>query len=80
MPARRIRTPLSLGEEIRARRKAAGLTLTEAAELIGVSRRLLVELENGKRRVAVHTLFDILAALGLEMSVRERSRGGAGSA
>lgn len=75
-----IHTTTALGEEIRARRKAAGLTLTQAAELIGVSRRLLVELENGKRGVAVHTLFDILAALGLEVHIRERSRGGDGSA
>lgn len=73
MPApKRITSPTELGREIRARRKNAGMTLTEAAELIGVSRRLLVELENGKREAALSTVFTILRALGLEVFVGER--------
>lgn len=68
----RVSSPADLGKEIRAQRKKAGLTLTAAAELMGVSRRLLVELENGKREAALPTVFAILRALGLEVFVGER--------
>lgn len=69
----RIDSPTALGRAIRQRRKQAGLTLTEAAELMGVSRRLLIELEHGRREAALPTVLDILHALGLELSVRPRA-------
>jgi len=62
-----------LGAAIRAQRKAAHLTATQAASLARVSRRLLVELEGGKRpNVGVAALLRILEVLGLDLEVHAR--------
>jgi transcriptional regulator with XRE-family HTH domain len=69
----------SIGIAIRARRKEANLTAAEAASLAGVSRRLLVELELGKRpNVSLGALLRILQVLGLDLAVRPRGLPGAG--
>lgn len=62
-----IRTPGDLGAAIRQRRKLAGLDLTAAAELLGVSRRLLIELEHGRREASIATVLRMCSALGLEI-------------
>jgi transcriptional regulator with XRE-family HTH domain len=68
-----------LGQRIRARRKEVGLTAEEAARAAGVSRRLLLELEQGKRdNVSLAKVLDILSALGLRMSVGARGLPGKG--
>ncbi len=62
-----------LGKLIRARREQVGLTTTQAAEMAGVSRRLLGELERGKRRnVGVSAVLKILELLGLRIEVERR--------
>jgi len=62
-----------LGALIRRRREEAGLTATEAAQLAQVSRRLLIELERGKRpNVRLSGVLRILAFLGLELQVLPR--------
>lgn len=62
-----------LGILIRDRRQEAGLTAAEAADLAGVSRRLLLEVERGKRpNVGFAAVMRILALLGLELDVRPR--------
>jgi transcriptional regulator with XRE-family HTH domain len=68
-----IDSPKTLGRVIRQRREQAGLTLTDAAELLGVSRRLLIELEHGRREAALPTVLAILHALGLELYARPRA-------
>ena len=68
-----------LGKLIRARRKEVGLTTTQAAEMAGVSRRLLTELERGKRRnVGAGAVFKILELLGLRIDVDRRGLPGTG--
>ncbi len=67
------RTAPELGALIRERRQAVGLTGARTAELARVSRRLLLELERGKRpNVALATVLRILTVLGLEVDVRPR--------
>lgn len=62
-----------LGAAIRARRKEAHLTSTQAASFAGVSRRLLVELEGGKRpNVGFSALIRVLDVLGLDLEVSVR--------
>jgi transcriptional regulator with XRE-family HTH domain len=62
-----------LGRIIRERRKAVDLTGTQAAEMAQVSRRLLIELERGKRRnVGMSAVLRILELLGLEMEIEPR--------
>jgi transcriptional regulator with XRE-family HTH domain len=69
-----------LGSLIRDRRQEAGLTAMEAADLAGVSRRLLLEVERGKRpNVGFAAVMRILALLGLELDVRPRGLPGARS-
>jgi transcriptional regulator with XRE-family HTH domain len=62
-----------LGAAIRERRKDARLTAAQAASLARVSRRLLVELEGGKRpNVGFAALLRILDLLGLDLEVQAR--------
>ncbi len=75
-----VHTLADLGKLIRARREEVGLTTTQAAELAGVSRRLLTELERGKRRnVGTGAVFKILELLGLRIDVERRGLPGIGS-
>jgi transcriptional regulator with XRE-family HTH domain len=77
-----------LGRLIRTRRQEVGLTATRVAELAKVSRRLLTELERGRRRnVGVAAVFRVVELLGLSVdveargfaAVREASRGRRGA-
>jgi len=62
-----------LGALLRQRRKATGLTTTQAATMAGLSRRLLSELERGKRRnVGIRAVFAIADLLGLSIAVEAR--------
>ena len=69
----RIQKIADLGKLIRNRREEAGLTADAAARMAGVSRRLLIELEVGKRRnVGFIAVFTILEMLGLRLDVGRR--------
>jgi transcriptional regulator with XRE-family HTH domain len=61
-----------LGALVAHRRRALGLTLDEASERLGVGRRLLTELEHGKRSVRAETLLRLLNLLGFDLVVRAR--------
>jgi transcriptional regulator with XRE-family HTH domain len=62
-----------LGAAIRARREETRLTTTRAASFARVSRRLLTEVEGGKRaNVGFSALIRILDTLGLDLVVRVR--------
>ena len=74
---------MSIGEEIKRRRKEQGLSLTDLARLSGVSKGYLSEIEgNLTARPSAATLFKIASALGasveelmgLEKSVNEEAR------
>ena len=67
-----------LAQAIRQRRREESLTLSEAADRFGVGRRLLVELEGGKRNVRITTLLDLLQLLGYDVVLRPRRRGSRG--
>lgn len=62
-----------LGALIRKRREEVGMTAAETAQLAKVSRRLLIELERGKRpNVRLRAVLRILALLGLQLEVIPR--------
>jgi HTH-type transcriptional regulator / antitoxin HipB len=63
-----------LARAVRQRRQEEDLTLDEAADRFGVGRRLLVELEGGKRNVRIATLLDLLQLLGYDVVLRRRGR------
>lgn len=71
---KRIETLDDLGAALRKARKAAGLTLTEAAHSMGVGRRLLTELENGNRNAGIESVLRIVQLLGLDLFVNRRGQ------
>ncbi len=75
-----IQNVRALGQTIRRRRESVGLTAAETAELARVSRRLLLELELGKRaNVGFSKVLSILTLLGLRVDVAPRGLPGSRS-
>jgi transcriptional regulator with XRE-family HTH domain len=60
---------VSLGNEIRTRRKKRGLTQQELSENVGIHRTYLADVERGCRNVSLYNICRI--ATGLEVSVAE---------
>lgn len=58
-----------LGKLIRESRKSQGLTQKDLALVAGVSVRLIVELENGKRGVNIEVVIKLCSLLGLKIEV-----------
>jgi HTH-type transcriptional regulator/antitoxin HipB len=65
----------SLGELMRAQRKALGLTQLDIAGVGNSGNRFIVELEAGKPTVQFQKTLDTLNLLGLEMVIREKTSG-----
>ena len=65
-----IATVADLGKLVRSRRQVAGLNLTDAAELLGIGRRLLIELEQGRREASIATVLHVLHGLGIRLAAR----------
>jgi transcriptional regulator with XRE-family HTH domain len=63
-----------LGGVIRAKRKASGLRIDDAAALCGVSVDLLSRLENGKSGVSTDRVLRVLDGLGLAMLVVDKEK------
>lgn len=74
------RSGAGLGKAVRRRREGAGLTISELARRAGVGRKFLHELEAGKDTLRADKVFDVLSALGLELTVHaSRGSGAAGA-
>jgi CheY-like chemotaxis protein/DNA-binding XRE family transcriptional regulator len=58
----------SLGNAIRERRKALGLTLAQMAQRTGVSLGYLSQIELGKNSASIETLYRISLGLGVKMA------------
>jgi transcriptional regulator with XRE-family HTH domain len=54
-----------IGERVRSRRRSRGWTLDELAERSGVSRRMLVNVEQGVTNASIATLLRLSEALGI---------------
>ena len=68
-----IRTANDLGLVIKAKRKQLDLGQADLADKIGVSRRWLNQIEQGKSGASIGLLLKALAALGLELAVIDPS-------
>lgn len=55
-----------LGRAVAERRTELGLTQSDVAEKLGLSRASLANLENGRQRIMVHQLFALVNALKLK--------------
>jgi len=59
----------ALGQQIRTRRKALGLSATVAAEAAGLSRVTLHRMEKGAPAVTMAAYLNVMVALGLDFSL-----------
>jgi len=66
--------PTSFGAAIGARRRALRLSQDAVAEVIGVNRRVIGELERGKGSVRLEIALAAARAVGLDVELRARGR------
>jgi HTH-type transcriptional regulator/antitoxin HipB len=71
------RTPKQLGTVIRRRRKEVGLSQEALASRIHSRQATVSALENSTTDTRLETIFNVLAALDLELVVRPRTKGSA---
>lgn len=55
-----------IGTAIRRNREARGMTQAQLAEAVGMLRTSVVNLEAGRQRAPLHTLYPVCAVLGIE--------------
>lgn len=67
-----IRSGSDLGAIIALARKSRGYTQQEFADIAGVGRRFVSDLENGKATVQLGKLLQVLTALGLDLELKAR--------
>jgi HTH-type transcriptional regulator/antitoxin HipB len=67
-----IKTASDLGLLVQYLRKAKYLTQQQLADLAGVGRRFLSELENGKESLEFGKVLRVAAALGIDLIARQR--------
>jgi len=68
---------MDVGRELRAARRAAGLSQRQLAEAVGTSQATVSAYEAGRKQPSVTTLARLLATCGAELEVRpaaERAR------
>jgi HTH-type transcriptional regulator / antitoxin HipB len=64
--------PTNLGNALRLLRRRRGMSQAALAEVLGVQRSYLSQLENGDFSEQVKRIFDLLNALGADLSVTDR--------
>ncbi len=69
------RSPKEVGHAIREARKARKLTQKDLAIRSGVWQETISKIENGLSGTKLETIFDILSALELEVTIDNRSKG-----
>jgi len=65
---------MGIGEYVRSRREAHGMSLRQVAELAGVGVRFLLELEHGKPTIRLSSVNAVLAVFGKKLGVVDRER------
>jgi y4mF family transcriptional regulator len=67
-----ISSPQELGEIIRSRRTANGMNQQQLADLAGVGRRFLSELENGKQSLEFGKVLRVASAIGIDLIAKQK--------
>ena len=70
---RELTSTASVGELVRQVRKEQGLTQLDLAGLAGLSNRFIIDLERGKETLQMQKALDVLALLGLALTVTRKS-------
>lgn len=69
------RSSKDIGHAIREARKKTKLTQKDLASKSGLWQETISKIENGVGDTKLETIFDLLAALNLELTVQDRSKG-----
>jgi y4mF family transcriptional regulator len=69
-----VRSTSDFGLALRERRRAVGLSQGAVADVVGVNRRVIGELERGKPTVRLDIALRVAEALGLDLSFSVRGR------
>lgn len=59
-----------LGNYIRTHRKMSGLTQVQLAQMVGVGKSVIYDLEKGKETVRLSTLVKILSGLNIKVKLQ----------
>jgi len=65
-------SPQNLGQILKSTRSQKGLTQEQAGNLVGLTQAMISRIERGESNARVDTLFRLLAALELDMTVQPR--------
>jgi HTH-type transcriptional regulator/antitoxin HipB len=68
------RSPQQIGHVIQRVRRQRNLNQTQLADLAGLRQEMISKIETGQGGVRLATIFDVLAALDLEMTIAPRSK------
>ncbi|WP_125255849.1 helix-turn-helix domain-containing protein [Brevundimonas fluminis] len=68
------RSPKQLGVLIQRHRKQRGLSQTELAGLAGLRQEMLSKLESGQPGTRLSSIYAVLSALDLEMTIQPRTK------
>lgn len=68
------RSSRQVGRLIQRVRHKKGLSQTQLGQLAGQRQEMISKIETGQGGVKLSTIFDVLAALGLEMTLEPRSQ------
>lgn len=68
------RTPKQLGETLRRYRTLAGLNQSQVAAKAGLRQATISKIEGGSEATKIGTLYDVMAALDLEITISPRSK------
>ena len=68
------RSSKQLGLLIQRHRKAAGLSQTELADKAGMRQEMVSKIEGGQAGSRLSSIYDLLTALDLEMTLRPRTK------
>lgn len=71
------RTPKQLAALLRRARRQANLTQAQLGEKAGLWQETISKIEGGQGATRISTLFELLAALDLELEIKPRSKGAA---
>jgi y4mF family transcriptional regulator len=72
VPAQQFASVTQLGELVKHRRKIMKMPQQEFADLAGVGRRFVSELENGKETLEIGKVLTVTAAAGIDLFARPR--------
>ena len=67
-------SPKILGQILKSTRSQKGLTQEQAGNLVGITQAMLSRIERGESNARIDTLFRLLAALELEITVQPRGK------